>query len=89
MRDVAAMNHLVFDKDVKLLSTGKLSSFYNYLQNNANMTWFAVVWCTTEWEVTENVKIPCHYSKSNGKNMIMYNIFFNFSLADNAFLKPP
>jgi hypothetical protein len=59
MRDVAQMNHLAFNKDVKLLTAGKVSSFYNYLENNPNMTWFGIVWCTSEWEITEDIKLPC------------------------------
>jgi hypothetical protein len=54
------------------------------------MTWYGIVWCTTEWEVNENITIPCQYGNQNsGKNMIMYNIFYNFTLADNVFLTPP
>lgn len=41
------------------MSAGRLSSFYNYLENNPNMTWYAIVFCTTEWEVSEDFVIPC------------------------------
>lgn len=86
MRDVADSNHLRYDKDVKMISAGKAGSFYNYLKNNPNMTWYTVVWCTTEWEITEDISIPCQYADKS-KDMIFYSIFYNFSLADNGFMK--
>lgn len=79
---------LRYDKDVKMISAGKTSSFYNYIQNNPNMTWYGIVWCTTEWEINEEFSIPCQYGNDNlGKDMYMYSIFYNYSLADNGFMK--
>lgn len=59
MQNVANDNQLRYDKDVKMISAGKTSSFYNYINNNPNMTWYTVVWCTTEWEINEDFAIPC------------------------------
>ena len=71
-----------------MISAGKTGSFYNYLKVNPNMTWYTVVWCTTEWEITDDLSIPCQYgNEESGKDMILYSIFFNYSLADNGFMK--
>ena len=51
------------------------------------MTWYSVVWCTGEWDVTPNISIPCHFEKVTDKQMLMYAIYYNFSLADNSFMK--
>ena len=63
MRDVALENELQFNKDVKLLTVGRTNSYFNYLKNNPNNTFYAVVWCTTSWhsEFPSGVEIdiPC------------------------------
>jgi hypothetical protein len=59
MKYVADSNNLLYDKDVKLISAGKTGSFFNYLNNNPNMTWYTVVWCTTEWDIDDEFAIPC------------------------------
>jgi hypothetical protein len=62
MLDLAIDNGLVHQKDVKLLSIGGVDQFYGHLKNNPNMTYYGVVWCTTEWKVNENISIPCTYT---------------------------
>jgi len=62
MQHVANDNQLEFNKDVKLISVGSVELYYEYIKNNPNMTWYGVVWCTTEWTVSQNVSIPCKYS---------------------------
>ena len=62
MQNVAEDNKLAFNKDVRLLSIGSVELYYEYIKNNPNMTWYGVVWCTTEWPVSENISIPCKYS---------------------------
>jgi hypothetical protein len=62
MKNVAQDNKLVFNKDVRLISIGSVELYYEYIKNNPNMTWYGVVWCTTEWPVTANISIPCKYS---------------------------
>lgn len=51
MRNVAVKNSLMFEKDVKKISVGKLESFFNYLNNNPNQTLYSVVWCTSKWPI--------------------------------------
>ena len=48
MRGVAQENDLEYNKDVKMVSTGTISTFYDYLQNHKNMTDFGVVFCTDQ-----------------------------------------
>ena len=59
MQEVALANNFIFGRDVKLLSMGKVSKFYDYIKSNPNSTFYTVVWCTDEWEITPNVSIPC------------------------------
>lgn len=49
MEDVAIMNGLTYDQDVKLLSVGDINNFYDYTERNDNKTHYAVIWCTSEW----------------------------------------
>lgn len=62
MKSVAIENQLLFNKDVKLLTVGQVDQFYTYVRNNENMTLYGVVWCTSEWTISENASIPCRYS---------------------------
>lgn len=81
------MNQLKFNHDVKLLTVGKVNDYYNFIKNNPNRTWYGVVWCTTEWDVTENITIPCQYTKGQtDKKMMMYSVFYNQSLEDDVFI---
>jgi len=52
------------------------------------MTWYGVVWCTTEWDVSPNVSIPCTYSSPEyaGKKMMFYSLFYNNSLEESIFI---
>ena len=38
MKNLATDNQLLFNKDVKLLSIGSVDMFYDYINNNQNMT---------------------------------------------------
>lgn len=67
------------------MTVGKSSDFYGYLERNPNMTFYSVVWCVSEWDVNENVSVPCHYEHVN-KRMMMYAIYYNYSLAPSYFL---
>eukprot|EP00347_Sterkiella_histriomuscorum_P002432 403368176 len=89
MEDVALQNVLIFKKDVKLLTIGEPDDFYNYLNNNPNMTWYSVVWCTSEWKVNANLSIPCKFSYQSSKSqrMMFYTLFYNYTLADTVFMK--
>lgn len=87
MKRVANENELTKNKDVKLLTIGTIDDFDEYLKTNPNMTQYGVVWCTSKWVVNENIQIPCQYGKDNGQEMLFYSLFYNFTLADNGFLK--
>lgn len=87
MESVAVKNSLIFKKDVKLLTTGDVSHFYDYLNNNPNMTWYSVVWCTSEWKVDDNFSLPCKFAEGSDKKMMFYTVFYNFTLADTVFMK--
>jgi len=99
MRNVADDNKLAFNKDVRLISIGSVELYYEYIKNNPNMTWYGVVWCTTEWPVTESISIPCKYSHEyqhqkhpsaeakNQKRMMFYSVYYNYTLADTASFK--
>lgn len=53
------------------------------------MTWYSVVWCTTEWKVSEDFSIPCKFSYQSPKTqkMMFYTLFYNYTLADTVFMK--
>ena len=88
MKEVASTNQLAYQKDVKHLTTGRVDDFKQYVKTNPNMTWYAVVWCTTEWDVVGNITIPCTYSTPQyaDKRMMFYSIFYNNSLEDSMFI---
>jgi len=65
---------------------GKVDDFYKFIKNNPNQTWYGVVWCTTEWQVTEDYAIPCRYEHETDKKMMMYSIFYNSSLEEDVFI---
>ena len=56
MEEVAAENALQFEKDVKKLSVGPLSLFYNYLHENTNKVQYSVVWCVDTFDVTREMR---------------------------------
>lgn len=87
MSNVALKNGLIFNKDVKLLTIGKVDSFYEYLDKNPNMTWYSVVWCTSKWEVSSDFALPCSFTEGTDKRMMFYSLFYNYTLADTVFLK--
>jgi hypothetical protein len=63
MRYLAVDNQLLYPSDVKLIHVGhRVEKFYDYVNNNQNMTWFGVVFCTTQWAITDDVALPCRYS---------------------------
>lgn len=82
---------------MKLLHVGpQVDEFYSYVNNNPNMTWFGLVWCTTEWPVAEGIALPCRYAHEQGtslhtkrgeKKMILYSVFYNYTMEDSAFFK--
>jgi hypothetical protein len=86
MKYVAEQNNMIFNKDVKMLSQGPIDRFYDYLKIYPNTTLYAVVFCTTEWEIGNNMTLPCRYEKTD-KRLIFYSIFFNVTLEDSNFLR--
>jgi hypothetical protein len=56
------------------------------------MTWYGVVWCTSEWPITDNFSFPCTYQNNKhgqgvSKRMYFYSLFYNYTLEDSAFFK--
>jgi len=87
MHHVSNEAQLIYNKDVKLMTVGTVQKMHKWLEQNPNTTYYAVAFCTTEWQVDENFSIPCQYSHDNGKEMIFYTLFFNQTLQDNGWLK--
>jgi hypothetical protein len=48
MQYAAEENHLIFKKEIKMISFGDNQLFLNYLMQNQNKTQFAVLFCETE-----------------------------------------
>ena len=69
------------------MGSGQIKNFYDYINTNQNMTWYSIVWCTTEWKIDDDLRIPCNYGQNSKKDMMLYGLFFNFSLSDNVFMK--
>ena len=90
MREVARENQLVFEQDVKAQEAGDVDRINGYYDSHPNMTWYAVIWCTTEWEVIpDKLSIPCRFDNSTGKESMFYTIMKNGTLTDNAWIKLP
>lgn len=77
---VAEINDLEFGKDVKLLTTGKPQDFNLYLENNMNMTQIGVIFCTSEWPISDLYNFPCHFEQLVGQKLIFYSVVYNNSL---------
>lgn len=95
-------NQLLFNRDVKMIGSpgpNASNNFFDHVKNNPNMTWYGVVWCTTEWFIAEGAAIPCRYSHEVGrpftsprrhqdeKKMMFYSVFYNYTNEDSAFFK--
>lgn len=93
MKSVAQKSDLVFEKDVKKLTVGHVKDFFNYLENNPNSTQYTVVWCTTQWTVSEelDINVPCTFdNKYNTSNeLIFYSLWYNKTLQPIPLFKPP
>jgi hypothetical protein len=60
MKNVAAKNNLVYQKDVKKQTVGTTQNIFKFIEINRNITQYSVVWCTTSWTVPDtNYSIPC------------------------------
>lgn len=45
-----------------------------------NKTLVMIVFCTTEWKIAGDIKIPCNFEKLIGKKLIFYTIVYNKTL---------
>ena len=94
MKSVARQNDMVYQKDVKKLTVGTPTHFYDYLKANPNTTTYSILWCTDEFEIFPQLVIPCTFKnqslkqEENDKNLIFYTIYYNRSLQDIYLFKP-
>ena len=49
MHSVAEKNNLEFGKDIKPLTVGKSSDLREYINQNENKTYYAVLFCAENW----------------------------------------
>ena len=61
MKNFAVDNGFDYNNDVKLMTIGTPQTFIDYVNTNANKTWYTVVWCTTQWPVKGDFAIPCKF----------------------------
>jgi len=45
-----------------------------------NKTLVLIVFCTSEWKIAGDIKIPCNFEKLIGKKLIFYTIVYNKTL---------
>lgn len=84
MADIAESNNLTFNSDVKLLTIGSTSNFYDYLSDYENKTKYGVLFCLDSIDYY-NVSIPCSFEYLN-ETMHLYTVFYNITNAPNGFL---
>lgn len=74
---------------MKKQTVGSPEKFLNYLHINPNMTRYSILWCTSEWQISDKVDyaIPCKYDDPD-KNMIFYTIWTNQTLTPDYLFKP-
>jgi len=84
MRDIADSNNLIFNSDVKLLTIGSTSNYFDYLSTYENKTKYGVLFCVDKIEYY-NISIPCSFEYLN-ETMHLYTVFYNISNAPNGFL---
>ncbi len=84
MADIAESNNLTFKSDVKLLTIGSTSDYFDYLTTYENKTKFGVLFCLDRIDFY-NVSIPCSFEYLN-QTMHFYSVFYNITSAPNGFL---
>lgn len=87
MKGLADDNNLTFGRDVKLLTVGNSSEYYDYFTTNENKTKFGVLFCLDQIEYY-NVTIPCTFEYLN-ETLHLYTLFYNISSSPNGFLTSP
>ena len=88
MSDVAYLNGLSFNEDVKLATTGSYDNYLEYLEENKNKTKYGVLFCV-DYFVTGDDAFPCKFEIKNNKDIHLYTIMYNMSNVPNDFLLMP
>jgi hypothetical protein len=77
MQYVAKDNGLTEENDLKNIGEIQPSSFQQYLHNNTNQTQLGVIFCNTNWTITQDLVIPCTFSQKTSKKLVFYSIVYN------------
>ena len=83
MRYVALANKLNFDRDIKFIGSSTKNLLNDYLMKNNNKTQIGVIFCTSEWPITETINFPCHFTDKS-KTINFYSIMYNSTLFLNS-----
>ena len=78
-----AMDNELEEEDIHQFHFRDYSGLNDYLLLHPNKTQLAVVFCTDEWDISEDMSIPCKFEHSE-KKMIMYSVMYNRSLDYDA-----
>ena len=84
MKNVAESNNLTYETDVKLLTMGSATEFFDYFINHENKTKYGVMFCTDKIEYN-NISIPCSFEYTN-ETLHFYTIYYNVTNSPNPFL---
>lgn len=85
MNYVAQDNNLTNEKDLKFMGSIQPSNFTDYLNANLNRTQLGVIFCNSEWAISENLTIPCQFERNTAKKLIFYSIVYNASQIFSSF----
>lgn len=100
MKNAASANDLEYGVDIKPVVVGAPSDMLEYLETNPNATLYAVMFCDSEWRDTfqrsllngtkseYDLRFPCKFNhKEDNRHMLMYTMYYNFTLTPNLILK--
>jgi len=74
---VAQENNLTRENDINFLGSVQPAAFQNYLRNNSNHTQLGVIFCNSEWPITDSFSLPCQFARNTSKKLVFYSIIYN------------
>lgn len=84
MQQISDANNLTFNTDIKLLTIGSTSEYFDYFSTYENKTKYGVLFCIDKIDYY-NVSIPCSFEYLN-ETLHLYTVFYNITNAPNGFL---
>ncbi len=82
---VSRQQNLIMGTDVVEITRGSYAKYLSYFSTHPNSTKFGVLFCLGSLHFA-NITVPCYFSDLD-KDLNVYSIFYNNSMAPNGFLQ--